>query len=124
MLVRRQAAGFTLIELLVVLAAIGLLVGIVAPRYARHVDQAREVALKHNLAGVRDSIDKFYTDRGRYPSGLDELVRTEYLRALPIDPITNREDTWTPVPDARGGVRDIRSGAPGVGMDGTAYASW
>src|SRR5262245_29725304 len=86
--------GFTLIEMLAVLAAVALLLGIVAPRYLRHVDQAREVTLKHNLVGVRDSIDKFYVDRGRYPNDLQELVQSNYLRATPVDPLTNRADTW------------------------------
>ena len=116
--------GFTLVELLVVLAAVGLLLGIMAPRYVRQVDQAREVTLKHNLVGVRDSIDKFYADRGRYPASLEELVQANYLRALPLDPLTNRADTWQPVSDAQGGMRDVRSGAQGQAKDGTAYATW
>lgn len=120
----RTLRGFTLIELLVVLAAVGLLLGIVAPRYLQHVDQAREVTLKHNLAGVRDSIDKFYADRGRYPANLQELVQANYLRALPIDPLTNRVDTWQPVTASQGGMRDVRSGALGQAQDGTAYAAW
>ena len=116
--------GFTLIELLAVLAVVGLLLGIVVPRYLAHVDQAREVTLKHNLTGVRDSIDKFYADRGRYPADLQELVQANYLRTLPIDPITNRIDTWRAQTAPQGGLRDIRSGAQGNAHDGTAYATW
>jgi general secretion pathway protein G len=119
-----RSRGFTLIELLAVLATVGLLLGIVVPRYLRHVDQAREVTLKHNLTGVRDSIDKFYADRGRYPSDLQELVQANYLRALPLDPVTNRVDSWKVQMAPEGGVRDIHSGAQGNSYDGTPYATW
>jgi len=116
--------GFTLIELLAVLATVGMLLGIVVPRYLQHVDQAREVTLKHNLTGVRDSIDKFYADRGRYPADLQELVQANYLRTLPLDPVTNRADTWKAQMAPQGGMRDIRSGAQGNAFDGSAYATW
>ena len=109
--------GFTLIELLVVMAALGLLLAIAAPRYVEHVDRAREVVLRQNLAAVRDAIDKFYADRARYPADLQELVQARYLRQVPLDPVTDRNDTWVLVPPHRqpGGVFDVRSGAAGVG---------
>lgn len=119
--------GFTLIELLVVMAVLGLLLGIIAPRYTRHVDQAREVALKQNLVSMREAIDKFYADRARYPVDLQELVKERYLRQMPVDPITERDDAWVTVAApavGASGVRDIRSGAPGLAMNGSAYASW
>lgn len=121
-----NASGFTLIELLVVMAALGLLLAISVPRYVEHVDRAREVVLRQNLASLRDSIDKFYADRGRYPAALQELVQGRYLRQLPLDPISDRTDTWVLVPPAGAttGVFDVHSGAPGTGRDGSPYASW
>jgi general secretion pathway protein G len=91
-----------------------------------HVDRAREVVLRQNLASLRDSIDKFYSDRGRYPAALQELVQGRYLRQLPLDPISDRTDTWVLVPPAGAttGVFDLHSGAPGTGRDGSPYASW
>ena len=115
--------GFTLIEMLVVLSVIGLLLSLVAPSYLHHVDHAQELALKHNLKAVRESIDQFRADRGRDPASLDELVSTHYLRDLPLDPVTDRTDTWVPV-QANGGMHDLHSGAAGKGGDGSAYASW
>ncbi|NKI97726.1 prepilin-type N-terminal cleavage/methylation domain-containing protein [Rhizobacter sp. SG703] len=125
--------GFTLIELMVVMAAIGLLLAVTVPRYTEHVDRAREVVLRQNLAATRDAIDKFYSDRGRYPAALQELVQARYLRQLPLDPVTDRVDTWVLVaPDGNGGsgggagtsVSDLHSGAAGVSRDGSPYASW
>jgi general secretion pathway protein G len=125
-----QPKGFTLIELLVVMAALGLLLAIAAPRYTEHVDRAREVVLKQNLNSIRDAIDKFYADRARYPVDLQELVAQRYLRAMPLDPVTDRADSWQVVgasqqaSSAGGTIRDVRSGAAGKALDGTAYASW
>lgn len=127
MQVMPKARGFTLIELMVVMAAIGLLLAITVPRYAEHVDRAREVVLRQNLAAVRDAIDKFYADRGRYPAALQELVQARYLRQLPVDPVTDRVDTWVLVGSDSGGatgVSDLHSGAAGKARDGSAYASW
>jgi len=123
----RRRQGFTLIELLVVLAAVALLLGIAVPRYVEHVDRARETVLRQNLAALRDAIDKFNADRGRYPSELAELARERYLRELPRDPMTDRHDTWTivaPPPGMAGQVFDVHSGAPGSGRDGRPYATW
>jgi general secretion pathway protein G len=116
--------GFTVIELLVVLAAVALLLSIAAPRYIRHLDTAREVALKQDLFQMRDAIDKFRSDQGRYPATLAELVERHYLRAIPPDPITDRSDSWLVVaPDnSRGGA--VHSGAQGPSRDGSLYASW
>jgi general secretion pathway protein G len=119
--------GFTLIELLVVMAIIGTLLSMAAPRYFRSVDQAREAALKQDLAVMRDAIDKHHADTGRYPAALDELVAKRYLRAIPVDPITESAESWVLVPPAdreQGGVYNVSSGAPGKGRDGTPFGNW
>lgn len=125
----RSEQGFTLIELIVVLAIVALLVSIVAPRYLRSVDNARDVSLRTSLNVMRDAIDKYAGDKGQYPPSLDELVRQRYIRQLPVDPITGRSDSWQMLPpqedDAmRGGVADVRSGARGQGLDGVPYGQW
>lgn len=120
--------GFTLIELLVVMAIIATLLAIAAPRYFGSLDRARDAALRETLFVVRDAIDKYHYDLGRYPDDLDELVSKRYLRKLPQDPVTESADTWVlvPPPDgaAAGDVYDIRSGAPGSGIDGVPYEEW
>lgn len=119
---RPRVSGFTVIELLVVLAAIALLLSIAAPRYMRHVDSAREVASRESLHQMRLAIDRFYTDQGRYPQTLGELVERRYLRSVPVDPMTERADTWRTVgppgePEGQA-VFDVRSGAADRGGEG------
>ena len=127
MTMQRQGAGFTLIELLVVLAVIATLLAIAVPRYFSSLENSREAVLRQDLAVLRETLDKFYGDKGRYPDGLEELVGARYLRNLPVDPITQSNATWVIVPPElpeMGGVYDIRSGAEGVARDGSEYSSW
>lgn len=129
---RTGRAGFTLIELLVVMAIIATLLSIAAPRYFDHLDRARETSLRQTLAVMRDAIDKFKGDTGQYPRELAELADKRYLRRVPADPITDSAETWVVLaPQAdpaaeepESGVWDVRSGAEGVGRDGTSYADW
>lgn len=116
--------GFTLIELLVVLSIIALLLTIALPRYFRSVDVAKEAVLVENLRITRATIDKYYSDTGKYPETLADLVSRRYLKALPFDPLTEGQDTWLLLPPedtTKGGVFDLRSSAPGAARDGTPY---
>jgi len=119
--------GFTLIELLVVLAIIGVLLAIAAPRYFSSVDRSKDAVLRSNLHQMREAIQQYYADKDKYPEKLGSLVTERYLREVPVDPITERADTWivVPPPDPeQSGVFDVRSGAPGNGRDGTRYRDW
>ena len=123
----KKRDGFTLIELLVVMAIIAVLLTIAVPRYFQSIDRAKEAVLKENLVQMRDAVDKFYGDRGRYPDALEELVEKKYLRRIPPDPITESAATWVTVPPEqteKGRVFDVKSGAPGVALDGTPYETW
>ncbi|RFO95782.1 type II secretion system protein G [Rhodoferax lacus] len=114
--------GFTLIELMVVMAIIALLLSIAAPRYFNHLDRAREAALRETLVVLRDSIDKFHGDTGRYPESLEELVSRRYLARVPVDPVSENRETWILVPPAdEPGVWDVHSGAGG---EAQPYADW
>jgi general secretion pathway protein G len=54
------------------------------------------------------------------------------MRAIPEDPITKSADTWQTVPaepepgntSSDPGIYNIKSGAPGTGLDGTSYSDW
>jgi general secretion pathway protein G len=121
----REHHGFTLIELLVVMTVLALLLSIAAPRYFRHVEMARETVLRENLHILRTSIDKFRGDRGRYPANLQELVTERSLRDVPLDPFTDRSDTWVTVPPnhTEPSVYDVKSGATGNASNGRPYAA-
>lgn len=123
-----DSAGFSLVELLVVMAIVALLMSIAVPRYFHSTDRAREAVLKQNLLQMREAIDKFYGDRGRYPTSLEDLVNHKYLRRIPLDPITDSTATWrTMAPDVGGGMEgvfDVRSGAEGTALDGSRYQDW
>ncbi|HMV12116.1 MAG TPA: type II secretion system protein [Nitrosomonas sp.] len=119
--------GFTLIELLVVMAVIATLLSIVAPRYFNSIDRSREAVLKQNLSIMRDAIDKFYSDTGKYPLSLNQLVEERYIRAVPIDPMTESSQTWieVPPPDPEiEGMYDVRSSSDRQALDGTFYDKW
>lgn len=119
--------GFTLIELLVVLSILALLLSLASPKYFHHIDRAKETALKQNLNTVRTAIDQYFGDYGVYPESLESLVEQSYLDKMPVDPITERADTWVITPPEaplNGEVFDIHSGAQGLAKDGTTYENW
>ena len=116
--------AFTLIELLVVMAIVALLLTIAVPRYFGALENSKDVALQENLKVLRVTLDKYYADKGRYPETLDELVEQQYLRAVPVDPVTESARSWILIPprDADlAGIADVKSGAAGLARDGRAY---
>ena len=124
---KNKLNAFTLIELLVVMAIIATLLTLAVPRYFRSIDRSKEAVLKQDLGVMRDAIDKYFSDTGKYPVVLEDLVQKKYLRNVPPDPITESPVTWLVIPPAdasMGGVYDVRSGATGSALDGTAYSEW
>ena len=122
-----REAAFTLIELLAVLAIIATLLTLALPRYFSSVDKSKEAVLKENLYQMRDAIGKYYADKGKYPESVEALATEKYLRKVPLDPITESATTWVAVPPEdlqKGGVYDVKSGAQGKALDGTAYGEW
>jgi general secretion pathway protein G len=119
--------GFTLIELLVVLSIVAMLLTLALPRYFSSIDKSKEAVLKENLNQMRDAISRYYADKGKYPESLDALATDRYLRKVPLDPITESTSTWQivqPEDPQKGGVYDVRSGAPGKGKDGSEFSQW
>lgn len=124
--------GFTLIELLVVIALISILAGMAVVQYRNSIQKTQEATLKTNLFRMRDAIDQYYADKGKYPASLDALVSEQYLRRIPEDPLTKSSDSWQTVPaepdpgnpSAEPGIYDVKSGAPGQALDGSTFADW
>lgn len=127
MLTKIKKMGFTMIELLIVMAIIGTLLALVSPRYFKSLDHSKETALRHDLSIIREAIGHFYGDTSRYPENLNELVQRHYLKAMPIDPITESSESWlavAPPEMTQTGMYDILSGAQGNAYDGTPYSNF
>lgn len=126
---KKRSLGFTLIELIVVMAIVALLASIAAPRYFASLHKSKETALLQSLTTMRDAIDQYAADKGRYPESLQELAAARYLRDVPEDPMTASRETWVELPpptemQVHGRVWDVRSGAAGRSADGRLYADW
>jgi general secretion pathway protein G len=122
-----KGRGFTLLELLVVMAIIATLLTIATPRYFRSLQRSREAVLRQDLTTLRESIDKFYGDTGKYPETLAALVERHYVRSIPVDPIARTADKWILVTSddpEDAGVKDVKSGAEGVAESGVPYVAW
>lgn len=66
--IRLRARGFTLLELLVVLVILGLLVGVVAPRFFGQVGKSEVKVAKAQIKSLEDALDQYRLDVGRYPT--------------------------------------------------------
>jgi len=126
--------GFTLVEILIVMTLIGILVAIIIPNYSSSVIRAKEAVLKENLFQLRDAINKFYADKKKYPTTLDDLVSFKYLREIPIDPFT-KDTEWELIhfepedpedfdPELLEAIIDVKSKNQGKALDGTNYEDW
>jgi general secretion pathway protein G len=128
----RRDTGFTLIELLIVIALITILASMGVVQYRNSVQRTKESVLKTDLFRMRDAIDQYYADKGKYPSSLDTLVSDGYMRKIPEDPITQSADTWQTEPaepdpsnpSSEPGIYNVKSGATGTALDGSSYADW
>lgn len=98
----------------------------------------REELLKTTLAQMRTALAAYKADNGRYPTALGDLT-PQYLRAIPVDPVTNAadwrvttEETVQPSSDFQTAtsaapppvIVDVRSNAPGTDRNGVPYANY
>ena len=128
----RLEAGFTLIELMVVMSLMAVLAGIAMVQYTASVQRSREAVLREDLFRLRDAIDQYYADKGKWPASLSDLVSEKYLREVPKDPMTASAETWQTVPaepepgnvTAEPGIYDVKSGSDQKAIDGTTYNEW
>jgi general secretion pathway protein G len=121
----KNEQGFTILELMIVLSIVAILLTIAEPSFQQSVRRAKETVLKQNLFTLREVIDQYRADRGKYPPNLEDLKASGYLKSMPIDPLTKSSTTWQEIQDqADGGVFDAFSGSELVSLEGTAYNTW
>jgi general secretion pathway protein G len=129
-----KTSGFTLVEVLMVVALIGVLTAIMIPNFSRAAVRAREAVLKENLFMMRDAIQKYYLDKKKYPSALEDLVSAKYLRQIPFDPFSKTNE-WDLLyfeadeyadydPDVALGIIDVKSKSHAKALDGSLYHEW
>jgi len=134
----RSARGFTLLELLVVLVILGLLVGVVAPRFFGQVGKSEVQVAAAQIRSLADALDQYRLDVGRYPTTEQGLValntqpagvtrwRGPYLKkAVPNDPWGNPYQYRAP---GEHGEVDLYSfgsdGQPGGTGDAADITNW
>ncbi|MCG8632603.1 MAG: type II secretion system major pseudopilin GspG [Desulfobacterales bacterium] len=69
--------GFSFIELMVVVIILGILAGMIVPRYMGRTDEAKTVKAKVDIAAIETSLKMYRLDNGTYPSteqGLMALI--------------------------------------------------
>lgn len=129
---RSGKRGFTLIEMMIVMAIIVILIGVAVPYYQKAITRAKETVLHNNLFAMRSAIDEYSFDKQKAPHALHDLVSDGYLRDVPMDPLTQRTDTWKIIVEDAGqavsssepGIFDVRSGSDKKSLDGTSYSEW
>jgi general secretion pathway protein G len=130
----RGSRGFTLIELMIVVSILLILISIAVPQYRSSVKRARESVLRQDLFTMRSVISSYTLDKQKMPQSVDDLVQANYLKQVPIDPITG-EANWTwhtadegtimsPDEQDQGGIDDVNSSSTDIGTDGIAYSQY
>ena len=129
---RNRSLGFTLIELMIVISLILILVSISIPAYNQSILRAKESVLLQNLFTLRSLISQYTLDKQKAPQSLEDLVQAGYIKQIPIDPFTGKNDSWTvdqedyslSVDQQETGITDVHSGSTLISTSGTAYSSW
>jgi general secretion pathway protein G len=105
---------------LAVLLLFTMMCGIIGCSHGQQL--RKEASLREALMLLRGEISQFTLDHQRAPSSLAELISSGYMKQLPTDPFTGRNDTWRV--EKSGEHFDIRSGSDAVSSQGTRYSSW
>jgi general secretion pathway protein G len=74
----RRTSGFTLIELMVVIAILGILAGLVLPRFMGRTEEAKKTKARLQIENLESALKLYKLDNGAYPSteqGLEALVQ-------------------------------------------------
>lgn len=94
--------------------------------------RAKEDQLRETLWNFRTAIHEYTFDHQRAPRTLQELLQQNYLREIPVDPMTGSSATWRimiEMPDnaidkSAPGIFDIKSGSAKTGVNRKRYSEW
>ena len=64
------------------------------PSYVTSGRKSRDLVLQQDLFTMRAMVGQYTLDKHKRPQSLDDLVAAGYLKHLPTDPTTGRNDTW------------------------------
>lgn len=124
---------FSLIEISIVIALMSIIYITISPNAGTTIIKAKETVLKKDLRVLRECIDQYKGDFGKYPESLDILVEKKYIKDIPIDPFTNKKDSWITIPyEPEEGepipeedlIYDVKSGYEANALDGSSYSEW
>ncbi len=79
-------SGFTLIEIMVVIIILGILVGLIVPRFMEKPEKARVVKAKLQIESLSAALKEYKLDNGDYPTteqGLQALVEKPAIGKIP-----------------------------------------
>jgi general secretion pathway protein G len=94
--------------------------------------RSQEAILRKDLFQLRLMIDQYAAGKGEFLHSLDDLVRTEYLREIPTDPMTGISNWQVVMTDCPGDsnmshcyiVVDVRSSSKAISSEGNPYNEW
>jgi len=118
---------------MIVISMMLILVSIAIPAYNRSILHAKEGVLRQDLFTMRSLISQYTLDKQKAPEALEDLVTAGYIKQIPLDPFTGRNDSWTVDQEDytlsvdtqdTSGIKDVHSGSSQISTDGTAYSTW
>ncbi len=83
---QRRTRGFTLIELMVVIVILGILAGLVLPRFMGRTEEAKKTKARLQIENLESALKLYKLDNGAYPSteqGLEALVQKPAAGLVP-----------------------------------------
>ena len=81
-----STSGFTLIEIMVVIIILGILVGLIVPRFMEKPEKARRVKAQLQIESISTALKEYKLDTGDYPTteqGLQALVEKPSIGKIP-----------------------------------------
>jgi type II secretory pathway pseudopilin PulG len=87
--------GFLLLGVLVMLVLILLALAVAAPKIAESIRRDKEIETVHRGMQYARAIQVYYNKFGRYPTTIDQLVKTDnqrFLRKRYLNPMTGKDD--------------------------------